>query len=278
MIARVALFLVMALGLIGFGAVTWVSSHPHQQGSGQADAAAAEVRVLVAAHQLRPGSLLAADDTVVASLQVTVVPANALQGPTVKPSDLIGTMLRRGVHVGEPLLQGDVLHPADRGFLAAVLAPGKRAISIAVDAVTGTAGLIWPGDHVDVVLIQNVDDATRPPGQRVAAHTVLSDIRVIAIDQKLVEGAIPDAANSKPATTVTVEVSGDQAERIVVAGRIGKLSLAVRSAETGAQVENSDHVTWGSDVSPALNDTHSTDLSTTIRVYRGSADAKEFRF
>lgn len=278
MITRVALFLVMALGLLGFGAVTWVSSHPHGPQAGEAGAAPAEVSVLVAARPLRPGSLLVADDISTAPLQVTIVPANALQISTTKPADLVGAMLRRGLSAGEPVLQSDVLHPNDRGFLAAVLAPGKRAISVAVDVVTGAAGLIWPGDHVDMLLTQNVDDATRPPGQRVAAHTVLNDIRVIAIDQKLVEGATPDGAASKPAATVTLEVSAEQAERVVVAGKIGRLSLVVRSAEAGTQIESPDHVTWGGDVSPALNDQPNAGLNTTIRIYRGSADAKEFRF
>ena len=278
MITRIALFLVMALGLLGFGAVTWVSSHPNGPASGQAGAAPAEIKVLVAAHPLRPGSLLAADDITVATLQVAVVPPNAMPDSSTKQADLVGTMLRRSLRAGEPVLLGDVLHPADRGFLAAVLGPGKRAISVAVDVVTGAAGLIWPGDHVDVLLTQNMDDATRPLGQRVAAHTVLNDIRVIAIDQKLVEGATPDGATSKPAATVTLEVSADQAERVVVAGRIGRLSLVVRSAEAGGQVDTPDHVTWGGDVSPALNNQPSTGLNTTIRIYRGSADAKEFRF
>jgi pilus assembly protein CpaB len=278
MITRIILFVVMALGLFGFGAVTWISSRPHGPGAGQAAAAPAEMRVLVAARALRPGSLLAADDVTMSALQIDTVPPNAMQGGVTKPADLVGTMLRRGLRTGEPLLQGDVLHPADRGFLAAVLAPGKRAISVAVDVVTGAAGLIWPGDHVDVLLTQNVDDATRPPGQRVAAHTVLNDIRVIAIDQKLVEGATPEGANSKPAATVTLEVAAEQAERVVVAGRIGRLSLVVRAAEAGTEIEAPNHVTWAGDVSPALGTQPAPRQSTTIRVYRGSTDAKEFRF
>jgi pilus assembly protein CpaB len=119
---------------------------------------------------------------------------------------------------------------------------------------------------------------------RVAAHTVLGDIRVIAIDQKLDAGATPDGTPSKPATTVTLEVTGEQAERVVVAGRIGKLSLVVRSAEASNVSENPNHVTWGSDVSPAMaaaplpNAPNAETLNSTVRVHRGSADAKEFHF
>ena len=117
-------------------------------------------------------------------------------------------------------------------------------------------------------------------GQRVASHTVLGDIRVLAIDQKLVEGTAPDAMNAKPASTVTLEVSPEQAERVAVAARIGRLSLVVRSAEAGATTDNLNHVTWGGDVSPALGNQAPVASSgnTVIRVYRGSNDAKEFRF
>lgn len=277
-IFRLGLFLVLALGLFGFGAVAWVTLNPHQQGMGQsAIAAPAEVQVVVAAQSLRSGSLLKSGDLTIAKLAPSIVPETAIKAGTLNMDDLKGAMIRRGLRQGEALLNGDVIHPTDRGFLAAVLQPGMRAITVAVDVVTGAAGLISPGDHVDVMLIQTLDDASRPPGQRVAAHVVLNDIRVIAIDQKLVAPEGPDSGG-KPAATVTLEVAGDQAERVVVAGRIGRLSLVVRSAEPGGVEAASDHVTWGGDVSPALEHAAPSTANRTIRVYRGDADAKEFRF
>ncbi len=277
MILRVALFLIMSLGLLGFGAVAWVSTHPNSNVT-SAVATTAEVKIVVAAHALRPGTLLKSDDLTTAKMAPADLPENVLRDGSVQVADLNGTMVRRSLRSGEPLLSNDILRPADHGFLAAVLGPGMRAISVAVDVVTGTAGLIWPGDHVDVLLTQAIDDASRPIGQRVAAHTVLDNIRVIAIDQKLGEGASPDATNTKPASTVTLEVSAEQAERIVVATRIGKLSLVVRSAEAGGVPEAADHVIWGGDVSPALNNGPAPTDNKVIRVYRGGADAKEFRF
>jgi len=278
MIIRLAMFLVMALGLAGFGTVTWISVHPSSQPGNAAVAAAADVRVYAAAHMLRPGALLKSDDVTLIKLPATDVADGALREGSVQPGDITGSMLRRTLRQGEPMLGSDLLHPADRGFLAAVLAPGMRAISVGVDVITGAAGLIWPGDHVDVLLTQSLDDATRPAGQRVAAHTVLSDIRVIAIDQKLAEGASPDGTGIKPAATVTLEVSSLQSERVAVAARIGRLSLVVRSTEPGQPETTEDHVTWGGDVSPALTVGAAQPSVETIRVYRGSADAKEFHF
>jgi pilus assembly protein CpaB len=276
-IYRVGLYLIMALGLFGFGTVAWVSVRPHAQGGGQADAAMEQVSVMVASHPLRAGTLLKSDDLMVVPLAPNVVPDAAMRGKDLKPADLKGSMLRRALRDHEPLLGSDIMHTNDRGFLAAVLTPGLRAITVAVDVVTGAAGLISPGDHVDVLLIQTLDDASRPAGQRVAAQIVLSDIRVIAIDQRMVEGEGPESG-SKPAATVTIEVASEQAERVVVAGRIGRLSLLVRSAEAGPDVDSAHHVTWGGDVSSALQNAPPSSPTRTIRIYRGSGDAKEFHF
>ncbi len=278
MIYRVGLYLVMALGLFGFGTVAWVSVRPHAQGGGQADAAMEQVSVVVASHTLRAGTLLKSDDLTIVSLAPNLVPEAAVRASSIKPAELKGSMLRRALRDHEPLLGADIMHSTDRGFLAAVLTPGMRAITVAVDVVTGAAGLISPGDHVDILLIQTLDDASRPIGQRVVAQIVLSDIRVIAIDQRMVEGEGPESG-TKPAATVTIEVASEQAERVVVAGRIGRLSLVVRSAEAGLPDDpNAHHVTWGGDVSQALQNAPASSPTRTIRIYRGSGDAKEFHF
>ena len=97
-------------------------------------------------------------------------------------------MVRRSLGAGEAFIPGEFLSPGDRGFLAAVLRPGMRAITVGVDPVSGTAGLIWPGDRVDLVLTQTSDDKDQPIDRRVFSETVLSDVRVIAVDQQMVQG------------------------------------------------------------------------------------------
>jgi len=108
-----------------------------------------------------------------------------------------------------------------------VLDPGMRAVTVGVDPVSGTAGLIWPGDRVDVILTQSMDNAATAPGRRVAAETVLQNARVIAIDRLLVQGAVAGTPEPQGASTVTLEVTAEQAERVQVAARIGRLSLTV---------------------------------------------------
>jgi pilus assembly protein CpaB len=177
------------------------------------------------------------------------------------------------------------MRPGDHGFLAAVLGPDTRAVTVGVDMVSGTAGLIWPGDRVDLILTQTIDRPTVSSGHRFAAETVLSNVRVIAIDQQLVQGASPDTAEAKPARTVTLEVAATEAERVAVAERLGRLSLVVRSADQTAaprpglpgEAAAVPNTTWAGDVSPALNHTDQG-APNTVRVFQGASEGKEFHF
>lgn len=284
MVLRVVFFALMALGLVGFGTVAWISAHPPAaEAKTEAPPQPATVAVITAARVIHAGSLLRPED--LASKEVSraeVGPDTTLDTQDVRRS-LTGAMVRRGFGIGELLRPADVMHPGDHGFLAAVLMPGMRALTVGVDAITGTAGLIWPGDRVDLILTQVMPDNASSPGHRVAAETVLTDVRVIAIDQQLVQGASP-GSSEQPARTVTLEVNQDQAERVSVATRLGRLSLAVRSADIAHQPANPTHpsppTVWASDVSAALN--HDLSQGPTadhpVRVFPGAGDSKEYHF
>lgn len=284
MLIRLAFFGLMALGLAGFGTVAWIATRPEPPPPSQV-AVVPKVRVLTAAHAIHAGALLKPDDLSF----VEVVKGKQAADSTIDTPDarasILGAMVRRTMAAKEEIHNADLLRPGDRGFLAAVLRPGSRAVTVAVDAVTGSAGLIWPGDHVDLILTQSLLGDGLPVGRRVAAETVLSDVRVIAIDQQLVQGgeATPREAQAR---TVTLELNAEEAERVSVAVRLGRLSLAVRSA-TAAAADSSGHVpetppatTWADDVSPALRGGKMSAPAPTnsIRVYQGAADGKEYRF
>jgi pilus assembly protein CpaB len=278
MILRLAVFALMAMGLLGFGTVAWISTRPPPPDAATA-AAAARVVVLVAAHAVTAGNLLKPEDLTTKSMTVADAGDDAsLDTPDARHA-LAGAMVRESLDVGEVVKLKDVMRPGDHGFLAAVLRPGMVAVSVGVDAITGTAGLIWPGDRVDLILTQAIGDTSLPIGRRIAAETVLSDVRVIAIDQQLMQGVSPGSVENK-APTVTMEVTSAQAEMVSVATRIGKLSLAVRSADhtqpDGKAVP--PRTIWASDVSPALGADVAQGATTSLHVFRGSADEKEFRF
>jgi pilus assembly protein CpaB len=243
------------------------------------------VAMLVAARPLSAGTLVKDEDFVVREVAPDALPEGALVQSEEVRTELRGALLRRYLDGGDMVARGDVLRPRDRGFLAAVLRPGSRAIAVGVDAVTGAAGLIWPGDQVDLILTQEMDAASAPISKRVVGETVLTNVRVIAVDQHFTQGAsaglMATGGNNQRtvARTVTLEVQPEQAERVAVAERLGRLSLTVRSMEQAVDQAQSDAAptsVFGADVSPALSRSGPA-LGSRIRVIQGG-DSQEITF
>lgn len=281
MLLRIGLFLMMAIGLLGLGAVAWTSVRPH----GSPVAAEAAVRaappprsVLVAAASLRPGDLIKPENVVAKELPGDVADA-VLDSPEARTT-FVGAMLKRAIGKDEPLHAADVMRPSEHGFLAAVVGQGMSAVTIGVDAISGTAGLISPGDRVDVILTGSNDDPSIPLGRRISAETVLSNVRVVAIDQQIVQGESTRANDNDRSHTVTLETTADAAQRLSVASRIGKLSLTVRSADApGVATRTASTPIFASDVSHALAEaTPRPTVTNTLRVFPGTGDTREFRY
>jgi pilus assembly protein CpaB len=135
-----------------------------------------------------------------------------------------------------------------------------RATSIAVDAAEGGAGLIAAGDRVDVILTQTFTDAKLSISQRSVGETILTNLRVIAVDQTTNlparVGELRPAVTLEPRLpkTVTLEVSAHQAEMLMVGGQLGRLQLTLRSLADAMQPVSLAPIdsTWASEVSPAL--------------------------
>ncbi len=279
MLARIVLFVLMGIGLAGFGTVAWISLHPASLPSDISTAKPDDkVSILVAARALRAGTLLKPEDLSVDQRIANAVPSGARPDTPAARNELLGSMIRRGLAAGEPVLTADALNPGERGFLAAVLGPDMRAVTVGVDAISGLAGLVWPGDRVDLILTQSQEGADVPPARRISGETVLHDVRVIAIDRQLVQGATSESPETQAVRTVTLEVSPADAERVVVAGRLGHLSLTVVAvAQRGGTSPHAEGVTWGGDVSSALHGGSGGDNST-VRLFDGPSDTKEVRF
>ncbi len=249
----VALILTTVLAL---GAMAWRISQPAHPVLAGVPAAPSPLILtyLTAAHVLPAGTLVRDEDYAARSVPSSGLPTAAIIDTPAARAALRGALIRRYLDAGTPITPADILRPRDRGFLAAVLAPGSRALSIGVDAVSGVAGLIWPGDRVDVILTQQLEQPGLAPGQRVLGETVLRDVRVIAVDQEIVQGA-PATANitGRPARTVTLQLTAAQSEQLAVAERLGRLSLAMRAAADAAQpTPFSRQPVYGGDVSQAL--------------------------
>lgn len=259
------------------------------------------VQVRIAASDLPAGLLLRGEDLAWKPLAPANVPEGALIQGTAKAHAMNGVLVRRDMKAGAFMLERDVIRPDAPGFLAAVLKPGMRAVSVPVDNVSGNAGLIQPGDYVDMILIQQSrksDELDRERARSVVSETVVEKVRVIAVGsvfQQQSEGN-EGRKNASPARTVTIEVSPRAAEAVTVASRLGTLSMALRSfavtdrnaprdekTESVVAWENTQKKSapvWAGDVSRALGAAHEPAvvvekkprevLPREINVYRGS--------
>jgi pilus assembly protein CpaB len=290
MIVRLAFFVLMSLGLIGFGTVAWITTRPMGLGGAQPTK-----MILVAAAQIDAGSLLTSENLQPKEIPITEVTKEYNPDTADVRRGLMGAMVKRNLGAGEAIRSDDLMRPSDHGFMAAVLSPGMRAVTINVDAASGSSGLIWPGDRVDLILTQVNNDASL--GKRISAHTVLSNVRVVAVDAQLVAGpnrnaaAIVDAANR----TVTLEVDEDQAQRVAVGMRLGRLSVSVRASSTvagNAKTPTKNDATFAQDILPDLIDKPAAapaapvivaapkpaPVESPMRVFSGPGEAKEFKF
>lgn len=222
----------IAAGATFFGAKSWLDAQRRSMVQVQAPKPVVKpsTMVLVAKQNLPQGTLLQPthlrwqawpDDT--------VADAYALQGKR-KLEDFVGAVVRQGIAGGEPITNARVVFPGERGFLAAVLEPGMRAVTVPINATSGIAGFVFPGDRVDLILTHNYDKGSK--SARKGAETVLADVRVLAIDQRS-----DDQAN-KPdvGRTATLEVTPKQSEIIPLIVELGRLSLALRSLEPAADL------------------------------------------
>jgi pilus assembly protein CpaB len=219
--------------------------------------------ILVAARPIASGTLLRSQDLAWKDVPAgTVAPDNVLRSPT-SETEFLGAVARRDFPAGDSLVASGLVKSSDRGFLAAALAPGKRAVSIAVDGPQSDGGLVQPGDRVDLILTQSFGLETANTEHKTVGEIVLTDLRVIAVDQWLSTVAKPvidekrlGAADSQLPRTVTLEVDDIQAERVQVAVQLGKIQLSVRALEgSGAEPAPPEPATapvWAFDVSPAL--------------------------
>ena len=275
----------ITMGLVGLALVAWVSLHdssPAAPGPVAQTPPAIERKVLVAAGPLRPGNLIKPADLDEKSFPANQIPALASDSTPQTRSSLFGAMVRRSLAPGEVILPEDVMHSGDHGFLAAVLQPGMRAMTLGADALASDIDLVVPGDHVDVILIQQADGTGVAAANRVFGNTVLNDIRILAVDQQLMHGATSDDKTvPKASRTVTVEVTPDQATRLAVASHLGKLSFSVRATDRSAAdvaPTGPTPTTWAGDVSPGLNKGPPPSQSRVVHVYAGSSDGKEYQF
>ena len=254
----VAIALVAAIGLAfvvrGMMVGKSVKALPLSTAEASASQAVPMIRVLVAKHDLQVGARLTPEDVswqpmpkaglnsnyitdgpaapVVASVTskaaavTTQVVKDAIKGQPAGMASLIGAVVHDAIAAGEPILAKKLLKGGEGGYLAAVLTPGMRAVAISVNAENGAGGFILPGDHVDVIQVREQDTPQKTGRPINVSRVVVTNVKVLAIDQK----TKPDKdTQAIVGAAATLEVKEDAAEALIEAGASGKLQLALRS-------------------------------------------------
>lgn len=227
----------LLVGALVIAVVTAVMAKNMFAGAGAQQAAASAVplgpKVLVAKKALPVGTIIDAD-----SFSFQPWPKELMQGayyvegqPDSK--NLAGTVVRYAIAAGQPVTRGSLVGPQDRGFLAAALGPGMRAITVPVNSSSGVAGFIFPGDHVDLMLTQQVAGGGEGPPLKVS-ETIVRNIRVLATDQRYTDKTDDGKTIIKTASNVTLEVTPRIAEKVAVAQSMGQLTLSLRSLADNA--------------------------------------------
>lgn len=281
---RVLLPLTVLLGTAAFGTVLWATTHTQPEAHASVAAPAVPppeptVDVLVAAHALPIGRTVGAADVQGRALPAKAVLPDVLRDTREVRRGLFGAMLRTPVPAGGLLLGAALLHPGDSGYLAAMLPPGTRAVTIGVDAVSGVAGLVAPGDVVDLLLTRNLTDPTSPALSRTTSETVLTGLRVVATDRDLFRGDRPEGP--PPALRlITFQATQEQAERILIASQLGRLALSVCPPGEHPNAQLPRPLTAADLASGALPPSAGPAApgADTLHVFEGNSDPKDYHF
>lgn len=223
------------------------------QGTATAPPIDDSVDVLIAANPLPPGTLIQPADVVwqkwpkenLTDTFTSKARDMPVEQATALLNSVAGSVVRLGIGKGQPIVTGAIIKPGEKGFLAAILAPGMRAISINISASGGGAGLILPGDRVDVLLSQGLKIEDK---DRRVTETYIPDLRLIALDQKV--SGDPNAP--VVGRTATLEVTPHQAEMLILGEDMGKLSLSLRSVQKADTDALGRSVVWDYAASMAI--------------------------
>ena len=217
--------------------------------------AIATIDVVITRGDLATGSVINATDVTTVEWPEQYAPT----GVFIEPEMLHGRVLRHSLTAGEPVLEGALLPEGSAGGLLSVIAEDSRAVSVKVDQIIGVAGFVSPGARVDVLAtVRALEHRNKLPYTK----TVLQDVRVLAIDQKMED---TDSGQPELVSVVTLEVQPNDAEKLIYSAHEGRLQLALRSPSDHEIVK-----TAGVNVSDVLARKRTYKRSSTVQIVSGS--------
>ncbi|MBY0429937.1 MAG: Flp pilus assembly protein CpaB [Rhodospirillales bacterium] len=228
-------------GATAFLAKRFLDDKSAQQAQAQAQAVAI-AEILVAGRDIRTGTILKDTD-----LRYEKWPRHLVDprfvgrtGNDDPKGNYVGSVAKRNLMAGEPMVASAVFRQDDAGMLAGMLTPGMRAVSVGITPTNAASGFVLPNDRVDALLSIELKVAGPDGGRAFSSEVILEDLRVLAVDTNLAPNEKTGPA-AIPGKTVTLEVTPKQAEKLITAEMMGNLSLVLRSTADGAIAENAAH-------------------------------------
>ncbi|HJV00204.1 MAG TPA: Flp pilus assembly protein CpaB [Burkholderiaceae bacterium] len=210
-----AMIMMLVAIVLAFGAVLVAAQWINKQSASNTQ------KVAVALVDIPLGSRINAEMVRLVDWPAAAMPPGSFNDPKVLDTRVTRTTIQRG----EPLMEGKLAPPGTQGGLSAVVAEGKRAITVRVNDVVGVAGFTLPGNYVDILVNTQEEGARNSVRDPSISKIVLEHILVLAIAQE----AGRDDTKPKVVNAVTLEVTPEQAEKLDLARSVGTLSLALRN-------------------------------------------------
>lgn len=189
----------------------------------------ATVQVLVAGRDLEVGELVTPEDMVWANWPEATTNENQFNDGDNPEAieELTGSVVRTRMYANEPIIPQKIVQKGETGYMAAILTPGMRAISVEIRSETGAGGFILPDDRVDVILTHEVEIVLgNERVERPVTTTIIENARVLAIDTAHVQS---EGELAITGSTATLELKPKQAELLALGERLGSISLALRA-------------------------------------------------
>jgi pilus assembly protein CpaB len=209
-----------ALGLILFALLIGLAAAAYATGWVARQPGIASNKVVVAAVDIEPGSKVNAEMLSTLDWPSGAVPPGAFK----EVKELQDRIVKVSVTRGEAMIERKLAPLGTLGGLSAVIAEGKRAMTVRVNDVVGVAGFALPGNYVDVMVNAQQDKDRGAEGKQIS-KTVLERVLVLAVAQE----AGRDDTKPKVVSAVTLELSPEDSEKLDLARSVGTLSLVLRN-------------------------------------------------
>ncbi len=241
---KLARIVILFVAIVAGGLAAVLVGRPSDPPAPRVVESKATSEVLVAASEIPMGQVVGAG-----SLEWRSWPQDGTASFITKASqpnameELSGSIARQPIVAGEPIRMQKIVKADGSGFMAAILPAGMRAVATEISAETGAGGFILPNDRVDVVLTRREENQSGQGGEQFSTSTVLTNVRILAIDQTAGE---KDGEKTVIGRTATLELSPRQAEILALARQLGTISLSLRalvdanSGLAGAGAEEAD--------------------------------------